>query len=58
MVAKEGKTTNYFRFFCCCWIRDPRWKKISIRDKHPGSATLQITETANNRTQNDREENQ
>ncbi len=22
------------------WIRDPRWVKIRIRDKHPGSATL------------------
>jgi hypothetical protein len=21
-------------------IRDPRWEKIRIRDKHPGSATL------------------
>jgi hypothetical protein len=26
-------------FWCCCWIRDPGWIKIGIRDKHPGSAT-------------------
>ncbi len=25
-------------------IRDPGWKKIQIRDKHPGSATLTIAE--------------
>ncbi len=23
-------------------IRDPGWKKISIRDQHPGSATLYV----------------
>jgi hypothetical protein len=28
-------------FWCCCWIRDPGWIKIRIRDNHPGSATLQ-----------------
>jgi hypothetical protein len=29
--------------FCCCfWIRDPVWVKIGIRDKHPGSATLEM----------------
>jgi hypothetical protein len=27
-------------FCCCCWIRDPGWIKLRIRDKHPGSATL------------------
>jgi hypothetical protein len=31
-------------FYCCFWIRDPGWVKIisgsGIRDKHPGSATL------------------
>jgi hypothetical protein len=35
-------------FYCCFWIPDPRsgirdGKKIRIRDKHPGSATLRIT---------------
>jgi hypothetical protein len=24
-------------------IRDPGWKKIQIRDKHPGSATLSLS---------------
>jgi hypothetical protein len=32
---QKGETTN----FCCC-IWDPGWKKIWIRDKHPGSTTL------------------
>ncbi len=27
-------------FWCCCWIQDPRWIKIRIREKHPGSTTL------------------
>ncbi len=27
-------------FCCCCWIRDLVWIKNRIRDKHPGSATL------------------
>jgi hypothetical protein len=30
-------------FYCCFWIRDPGWVKIRIWDKHPGSATLQLT---------------
>ncbi len=41
---QKKKYDNKFFFaplFCCCfWIRDPRWVKIRIRDKHPGSATL------------------
>ncbi len=36
-----GRTTKCFPFlFCCCWIWDPGWIKIRIRDKYPGSATL------------------
>ncbi len=41
-------TTNFFSslFFVAVFgsgIRDPGWIKISIRDKHPGSATLHDT---------------
>jgi hypothetical protein len=38
-------TTNFFftPLFCCgFWVRDPGWVKIRTRDKHPGSATLQL----------------
>ncbi len=41
VATKQGMTTIFTPLFCCCfWIRDPRWVKIRIRDKHPGSATL------------------
>ncbi len=33
---------NFFYFPMFFAIRDPRWEKIRIRDKHPGSATLQL----------------
>ncbi len=42
-LQKKGMTTNFFFtnvFYCCFWIRNPRWVKIRIRDKQPGSATL------------------
>ncbi len=41
VATKKGKTTNFFAFLfcCCCWIRDPGWIKIRIREKHPRSAT-------------------
>jgi hypothetical protein len=39
---KWWDTKNFFPllFWCCCWIQDPGWKKIMIRDKHSGSVTL------------------
>jgi hypothetical protein len=50
-VYKKGRTTIFspFSFVAVvgCWIRDPRfrdpgWIKTRVRDKHPGSATLQF----------------
>jgi hypothetical protein len=45
-ATKIGETTNYFPpplfvvVVVGSGIRDTRWKNISIRDKHPGAATL------------------
>ncbi len=46
VAIKKGMTTNFFSplSFVTVFgseIRDPEWVKIRIRDKHPGSATLQ-----------------
>jgi hypothetical protein len=43
-AAKRYKTDikNFFYLSMFFAIRDPRWEKIRIRDKHPGSATLQL----------------
>jgi hypothetical protein len=40
VATKKVMTTDFFLPPLCCyfWIRDG--KKIRIRDKHPGSATL------------------
>ncbi len=45
---KKGMTTNFFSLCLSLLflvpgseIRDPEWVKTRIRDKHPGSATLQ-----------------
>jgi hypothetical protein len=27
----------------CCWLRDPGWKNIRIREKHPETVTLHGT---------------
>ncbi len=50
LATKKGLTTNYFSpLFLLLFldfeseIRDPEWVKIRIRDKLPGSATLQVT---------------
>jgi hypothetical protein len=45
VATKKGLTTNFFSAlsFVAVFgseIRDPEWVKIRIRDKHPGSATL------------------
>jgi hypothetical protein len=44
-MAPKKRYDNKFFFtpvyHCCFWIRDPGWVKIRIRDKNPGSATLQ-----------------
>jgi hypothetical protein len=45
VATKKGMTTNFFSplSFAAVFgsgIRDPRWVKIWIWDKHPGSATL------------------
>jgi hypothetical protein len=42
MVTKKGKTSNLFfpPLFCCCWIRDPGWRKVQIQYKYPGSVIL------------------
>jgi hypothetical protein len=44
-VAKRFANNFFFTpLFCCCFcIWDPEWVKIRIRDKHPGSATVQNT---------------
>jgi len=52
MTPKKRYDNKFFFtnvFLCCFWIQDPKseirdpgWVKIRIRDKHPGSATLQI----------------
>jgi hypothetical protein len=43
-VTHKGKKiiSLFFLLFCCCWIRNlsGMGKKIRIRDKDPGSATL------------------
>ncbi len=33
VATKKGKTTRFspLLFCCCCWIRDPGWRKIRIR---------------------------
>jgi hypothetical protein len=36
----EQQIFSHLLFCCCCWIQDPVWIKIKIRDKHPGSAIL------------------
>jgi hypothetical protein len=46
MAPKKRYENKFFStpvFHCCFWIRDPRWLKIRIRAKHPGSATLLFT---------------
>jgi hypothetical protein len=48
VATKKGRTRNFsspFSFVAVFGseIRDPGWKKIMIRDKHPGSATLAKT---------------
>jgi hypothetical protein len=45
VATKKDMTTNLFSplSFSAVFgsgIRDPKWIKIRIRDKHPGSATL------------------
>jgi hypothetical protein len=44
-MAAKKRYDNWFIFtpliYCYFWIRDPGWVKIRIRDKYPGSATLQ-----------------
>ncbi len=47
MATKKGLITNFFHPPLLLLfldpgseIRDPGWVKIRIRDKHPGSATL------------------
>ncbi len=49
VATKEGRKTNHFPPSLLVLlldvrseIRDPRWIKIRIRDKHPGSATLRF----------------
>ncbi len=37
---QDNKFPPPLLFFCCCWIWDPGWIKIRIRNKDPGSATL------------------
>ncbi len=45
MSTKKRRATNCFPpHLLCCWIRDPGWIKVGIRDKYPGSATLLTTE--------------
>ncbi len=40
MATKKSRTTNYFPPLLLLLLKDPGWKKIRIRDKHPGSTTL------------------
>jgi len=40
MASKKGNKTIFPPFFL--FMSDPRWKKIRIRDIHPGSATLLV----------------
>ncbi len=37
-TRKDRTTKSFFPFLfcCCCWIRDPGWINVRIRDKHPG----------------------
>jgi hypothetical protein len=46
VATKKGLTTTFFPplSFVAVFgsgIRDPKWVKVRIRDKHPGSATLE-----------------
>jgi hypothetical protein len=40
----ESLETNFWVIILKFFDADPGWKKIQIRDKHPGSATLTIAE--------------
>ncbi len=45
VATKNGKTTNFLHLSLLLFFLDPGWVKSGsgIRDKHPGSATLNFS---------------
>ncbi len=47
MAIENGRTKKIFPLiFLLVFLLDPKWVKIRIRDKHPGSATLAVPTVA------------